>query len=468
MISNPSSMVKKSFFNARNVILILLAIILFFVVAKKAGWIGKDPGTKVAVEVVSPKTIVETVTASGKIQPETQVKISPDVSGEIIELNVKEGDKVRKGDLLCKIRQDNYLSILERTNAGVNGAKANLANAEARVIQANVQLTNNQSVFNRQKKLFEQNAISQQEFDASKAAYDNAKAEVDAAKQNVKAAEFNVKNAEATSKEAADNLGKTVIFAPVDGLVSKLNVEQGERVVGTSQMAGTEIMTIANVSEMEVNVEVNENDIIRVELGDTAEIDVDAYLDKKFLGIVTEIANSATSSMSVSADQVTNFPVKVRILRESYADLIPKGKDNYSPFRPGMTATVEVRTNRASNVLAVPVQSVTTREDTASYGVKDEKKDFKSNVSDEEQKKTQLVENPKQYVFVHENGFAKLREVTTGIQDNNNIHILSGLKAGEEVIAAPYKAISKVLKNKTPVSKVDKEELYAGMKEEEE
>lgn len=213
----------------------------------------------------------------------------------------------------------------------------------------------------------------------------------------------------------------------------------------------------------------NENDIIRVELGDTAEIDVDAYLDKKFLGIVTEIANSATSSMSVSADQVTNFPVKVRILRESYADLIPKGRDNYSPFRPGMTATVEVRTNRASNVLAVPVQSVTTREDTSSYGEKDEKKDVKiGTAQQEEQKKDRLLENPKQYVFVLENGFAKLREVKTGIQDNNNIHIVSGLKAGEEVISAPYKAISKILKNKTPVSKVDKEELYAGMKEEEE
>jgi HlyD family secretion protein len=460
---------KKKFFSIRNIIVILLVVVLLFVIAKKAGWIGKDPGTKVSIEEVSFKTIVETVTASGKIQPETQVKISPDVSGEIIELHVKEGDKVRKGDLLCKIRQDNYLSILERTNAGVNGAKANLANAEARVIQANVQLTNNQSVFNRQKKLFDQNAISQQEFDAAKASFENAKAEVDAAKQSVRAAEFNVKNAEATSKEAADNLGKTVIYSPVDGLVSKLNVEQGERVVGTSQMAGTEIMTIANVTEMEVNVEVNENDIIRVELGDTAEIDVDAYLEKKFLGIVTEIANSATSAMNVSADQVTNFPVKVRILRETYADLIPKGKDNYSPFRPGMTATVEVRTNRASGVLAVPVQSVTTREDTASYGKKDDKKDLKKSESPSgEPKKEKLIENPKQYVFVHENGFARLREVKTGIQDNNNIHILSGLKAGEEVISAPYKAISKLLKNKTPVSKVDKEELYAGMKEEEE
>lgn len=462
-------MIKKKIFSTRNIIIILLVIILFFVVAKKVGWIGSEPGTKVAVEQVSKKTIVETVTASGKIQPETQVKISPDVSGEIVELNVKEGDKVKKGDLLCKIRQDNYLSILERTNAGVNGAKANLANAEARVIQAGVQLTNNQSIFNRQKKLFEQNAISQQEFDAAKAAFENAKAEVEAAKQSVKAAEFNVKNAEATSKEAADNLGKTVIYAPVDGLVSKLNVEKGERVVGTSQMAGTEIMTIANVTEMEVNVEVNENDIIRVELGDTAEIEIDAYLEKKFLGIVTEIANSAATNISISADQVTNFPVKVRILRETYADLIPPGRENYSPFRPGMTATVEVRTNRASAVLAIPVQSVTTRDDTTSYGKQDDEKDKKKikELPENEKETKKLVESPKQYVFVYENGFARLREVKTGIQDNNYIHVINGLKPGEEVISAPYKAISKVLKNKTPVAKVDKEELYAGMTKEE-
>lgn len=462
-------MIKNKIFSVRNIIIILLVVILFFVVAKKAGWIGSEPGTKVSVEPVAQRTIVETVTASGKIQPETQVKISPDVSGEIVELHVKEGDKVRKGDLLCKIRQDNYLSILERTNAGVNGAKANLANAEARVIQAGVQLSNNQSIFNRQKKLFEQNAISQQEFDAAKAAFENAKAEVEAARQSVKAAEFNVKNAEATSKEAADNLGKTVIYSPVDGLVSKLNVEQGERVVGTSQMAGTEIMTIANVTEMEVNVEVNENDIIRVELGDTAEIEIDAYLEKKFLGIVTEIANSAATTVSISADQVTNFPVKVRILRETYADLIPQGRENYSPFRPGMTATVEVRTNRASAVLAVPVQSVTSREDTTSYGSKDKKEELaKEDGEEKEGEKKKLIENPKQYVFVYDNGVARLREVKTGIQDNNYIHIVSGLKAGEEVISAPYKAISKLLKNKTPVSKVDKEELYAGMKQEEE
>jgi len=364
-------MTKRKIFSIRNAIVFLLILILGFVIAKKAGWIGSDLGTKVATELVAKRTIVETVSASGKIQPETQVKISPDVSGEIVELAVKEGDKVLKGDLLCKIRQDNYLSILDRTNAGVNGAKASLANAEARVIQANAQLSNLQAVFNRQKKLFDQSAISQQEFDAAKAGYENALAEVEAAKQNVKAAEFNVKNAQATSKEASDNLGKTVIFSPVDGIVSKLNVEKGERVVGTSQMAGTEIMTIANVTEMEVNVDVNENDIIRLELGDTAEIEVDAYLEKTFLGIVTEIANSANSSLAMASDQVTNFPVKVRILRESYKDLIPNGKESYSPFRPGMTATVEVRTNRVTSVLSIPVQSVTTREDTSSYGIKE-------------------------------------------------------------------------------------------------
>jgi HlyD family secretion protein len=352
----------------RNLIIILSSLLLLFIIGKKTGVIGKNKHTKVTAEAVIKRNIIETVSGSGKIQPEMQVKISSDVSGEIIEMLVKEGDYVKKGDLLCRIQQDIYLSSLERVQATVNSSKAGSAQSKARLIQSKAQLANTESLFKRNKKLFEQGALSEQDYESAKAQFETAKAEVEAAEQSLSAAEYNIKNAEATLKEARTNLSRTSIFSPVDGKVSKLNVEKGERVVGTAQMTGTEIMTIANLNEMEVSVDVNENDIVRIELHDTADIEVDAYLDKKFKGIVTEVANSA-NTIGTSADQVTNFTVKIRILRESYMDLIPKDKPDYSPFRPGMSAAVDIQTSKAFNVISVPVQAVTTREDTTSYGV---------------------------------------------------------------------------------------------------
>lgn len=442
----------------RNLIIILSSLLLLFIIGKKTGVIGKNKHTKVTAEAVIKRNIIETVSGSGKIQPEMQVKISSDVSGEIIEMLVKEGDYVKKGDLLCRIQQDIYLSSLERVQATVNSSKAGSAQSKARLIQSKAQLANTESLFKRNKKLFEQGALSEQDYEAAKAQFETAKAEVEAAEQSLSAAEYNIKNAEATLKEARTNLSRTSIFSPVDGKVSKLNVEKGERVVGTAQMTGTEIMTIANLNEMEVSVDVNENDIVRIELHDTADIEVDAYLDKKFKGIVTEVANSA-NTIGTSADQVTNFTVKIRILRESYMDLIPKDKPDYSPFRPGMSAAVDIQTSKAFNVISVPVQAVTTREDTTSYGVK-EPKEKKESVTEDNSKTKEKEAKVVEYVFIIKNDIALLTPVITGIQDNNYIEIKKGLNEQDEIITGPYKVVSKTLKNKTPIEKVDKDDLF--------
>jgi len=444
---------------------ILIAVgvlIIMIIIAKKSGLIGSKDTVKVSTDIAIKRTIVEIVSANGKIQPEVEVKISPDVSGEIVELKVKEGDKVNKGDLLAKINPDIYLSNLDRMVAALNSSKANLANSKARLAQVQAQFTNAKLTFERNEKLYKENTISQSEFDAAKSAYEVAKSEVDAANETVIAAQYNVKSTEASLKEAKDNLTKTSIFAPVSGTISKLNVEKGERVVGTSQFAGTEIMRIADLSEMEVNVSVNENDIVRVHIGDTALIEVDAYLNRKFKGIVTEIANSANTS-GISVDQVTNFDVKIRIVRESYADLLVGKQKDESPFRPGMSATVDIQTKTVYNVLSIPIQSVTTRDDTTGVNKKKDIiiKDKVNNDNNEENSEKNKNIAVQEYIFIYQKGIAKLQKVKTGIQDNNYIEIIEGIKENDEVISAPYRAISKTLKNNDKVKKVKKEELFS-------
>lgn len=412
----------------------ITCLIIFLIIANRNGWINH--GTKVTVETeqLQKRTIVETVSANGKVQPEVEVKISADVSGEIVELHVKEGDEVKKGDLLVKINPDIYISMKERAVAALNTAKANLANAKARLSQVKAQFINTSASFTRNQSLIKEGAISPSEFDAAQAAHEVAKAEVEAAQQSVLASDYNVKSAGASLKEAGDNLLKTTIFAPMSGTVSMLAVEAGERVVGTSQMAGTEMMRIANLKEMEVNVDVNENDIVRLSLGDTTDIEVDAYTDRKFKGIVTQIANSA-KTLGLSADQVTNFEVKIRVLRSSYEDLLNKEKLHLSPFRPGMSATVEIQTNTVYNVLSAPIQAVTTREDTVETNL--------AKIKTGEKGKTDPV--MQECIFVCDNGVAKLQKVKTGIQDNKYIEIISGLGEKQEVITGPYSAVSKEL-----------------------
>ncbi len=434
---------------------ITLVIIIFSL--KKCGAVAV---TDVSAELPSKRNITEIVTANGKIQPEVEVKISSDVSGEIIEMLVKEGDAVKKGQLLCRIKPDTYESALDRVNASVNSSKANLQNTKAQLEQAKANYASAQASFNRNKKLFEQNAISPQEFETSKAQYESASATVKAAEETVKAAEFNINSAEASLKEANENLTKTMIYSPVDGTVSKLNVEKGERVQGVQGFQGTEIMKLANLNEMEVNVEVHENDIIKVKKGDTSLIEVDAYRDKKFKGIVTEIANSANTT-GVTADQVTNFSVKIRILQESYASMI-SGLNN-SPFRPGMSAAVEIQTKKINNALSLPIMAVTTRIDSSQIK-KNENKEMNADVEIsndlEEKQKSKEAPKPEEVVFIYLDGKVKQVKVKTGIQDNDYIHIISGITEKDQVITAPYGAVSKKLKDGMTVNLKERESLF--------
>jgi HlyD family secretion protein len=446
--------------------LIIIATILGIKSCSNSGAI------EVTTEKVQRRTIIETVSANGKIQPEVQLKISSDVSGEIVELKVKEGDHVTKGDLLVKIKPDIYQSSVDRANAAVSSSQSSIETAKAQVAQVKAQFANAEAAFSRSKKLFDQGAISQADFDNAKSSYESAKAQVESAESSVKASVFNVTSAQASMKEATENLNKTSIFAAVSGTVSKLSKEKGERVVGTNMMEGSEIMILANLNEMEVSVDVNENDIVRVQMKDTADIQVDAYMDRKFKGIVTEIANSANTS-GVMADQVTNFTVKIRILQESYKDLMDIKNPNLSPFRPGMSATVDIHTKSVTNVLSLPIQAVTTRSDSAMK--KDERKkdrdDNEAKVVDEKLKKIQMNQSPKdvkpqECVFVLKDGKVRLQKVKTGIQDNVAIEITNGLKEGEEVVNGPYNAVSKMLKDGMEVKKSDKADIASSWKKE--
>jgi HlyD family secretion protein len=439
--------------------IIVLTLLIILAVTKKKG-AGE---TKVITEFVSSRTIIETVSANGKIQPEVDVKISPYISGEVVELYVIEGGIVKKGDLLAKIDPEIYISNFERTEASLQMQKANLANAKARLAQSQAQFVKSEEDFKRSKKLFDQNVISQSDFDAASSVFTVAKEEVTAAKENVNASEFSVNSTEASLREAKENLTRTSIYAPNDGTVSRLSVEKGERVTGASQFSsGTEIMRIANLERMIVKVEVNENDIVRVNLNDTCIIEVDAYLNVKFKGIVTEIATSANVT-GISADQVTNFEVKILILEDSYKNMVRENDIIKSPFRPGMSATVDIQTETAPNILTVPIQAVTTRADTTEKMTTqpDDDEEETSGTDDEEiEVKIKKDEDLQEYVFLHDNGKAKMMEVITGIQDNMYIQIVEGLSKDQEIIVGPYRAVSKKLKDGDEVKKVDKKDLF--------
>lgn len=405
---------------------VVIVLLIFAVVGKKQGWFGKPATVKVAVERAEKRVIVETITANGKIQPEKEVKITPDVSGEIVELTVKEGDQVEKGQLLIRIKPDVYISQKDRSLAAISSARARLAQAEAQFIQAEL-------TFKRTKQLYEEQTISKSEFEQAEASYSVAKAEVDAAK-------YSVVSAEASVKEANENLVKTSIYSPMTGTVSMLLVELGERVAGTGLMAGTEMLRVADLSRMEARVEVNENDIPSVKIGDTATIKVDAYPDYKFKGVVTEIASSAKTT-GVSADQVTNFDVKILVLPESHLNI--KDVSGRHPLRPGMSATVDIQTQTKSDIIAVPIESVTTRSDTTKVLANSSKDDIRT------------------IVFITDGERALAKDVKTGIQDNSYIEIISGIAEGDRVISAPFSAISKKLSDSTLVEIVKKEDLFS-------
>lgn len=391
----------------------IIGIIILVVVLRKCGVIGADPQQEVVVEAPAVRNITEIITANGKVQPEIEVKISPEVSGEIVELAVKEGDYVQKGDLLIRIKADTYKSIRERAEASLQASKAQLKQLEAQLKQA-------KATFERQETLFAQSAISASDFESATGQYESLIAQVTAAKANVEASKAQLKQNE-------EDLAKTTIYAPSDGTISKLLVELGERVVGTATMAGTEMLRIADLSYMEVRAEVNENDIVRVEMGDSAKIEVDAYLGRKFDGIVTRIANSSISS-ATTADQVTSYEVRIKIVPESYADLIEQGQA--SPFRPSMSSTVDIVTNTKS-ALSIPIQSVTTR----------------------------VIDGKKQqvaFIFRADSSLVKQVTVETGIQDKEFIEVTSGVSEMDNVVSAPFVAISKTLIDGMKVKKDEK------------
>lgn len=425
-----------------------LYMLLVLVIAASAGAYYKyknkeEKAERVAVETAKKQTIVETVYASGKLFPATELEITSNVSGTIVELFVKEGDLVKKGQLLAKVDPEALVSIVERAEAATEGSKAQLEAVKAQKKQLEAQFANTKIIYERNKKLYKDGVISKSEFEAAEATFNTSKANIEAAVQNIVAAEFTVKSSEATVKEQKKNLSQTRIYAPISGVVSTLYKKQGEQVVGTAQMAGTPILKIANLKTVEVRVDVNERDILTTSIGDSADIELDAYPDRKFKGIVTQIANTATGLSGVTAqltsDQVTNFEVRILVLEDSYQDL--NGVSDRSPFRAGLSASTEITTNVVENILSVPVAAVTAREEDAETYSKEDKE-------------------MKEYVFVQSGDTVMMQEVQTGIQNDNFIAIRTGLKGGETVVTAPYDAISKLLEDGTKIKVVEEADLY--------
>ncbi len=432
--------------NNRTLIIVLLLVVVVLVVAAGLKAKSKPKGLEVEVEKIELRTLKETVSASGKIFPEKEVKISSDVSGEIVELYIEEGDSVKTGQLLAKIDPEVYVSAVERGEASLNNSKSNLAmqesgiaSSKAQVEQIQAQLMNARKIHERNDNLLKQEVISNADFEISEtnvrqleASLRSSEANYYSAIKSAEAASYSVKSSEAMLRELNTNLQRTTIVSPTNGIVSKLNVEQGERVVGTVQFEGTEMMRIANFNSMEVQVEVSENDILRVAFGDSVDIEVDAYLDETFRGIVSEIANSAANTgtggqVVLTSDQVTNFVVKIRILSESYAQLLDE--TGSIPFRPGMSAAVDIYTNTVRDALSVPIQAVTIRDLGLVGGIEEDDPEYE--------------EDEREVVFVYEADTARMIVVTTGIQNNDYIQISEGLDQDMEIIKGPYSAVSR-------------------------
>lgn len=439
-------------------ILILTLVLLAALFGlSKAGVFGKDEGTKVTSEKVQKRTIIEMVNASGKVYPEIEVKISPDISGEITELTVQEGDTVKKGQLLARIYADIYSIQRDQAAFGVNQSRAQVANSQASLDALQAQLEQAERTFDMQKKLFDEKVISRNEFNTADAALKTAKANYKAAVQNIRGGEASVQTAQANLSKAAKDLGRTSIVAPMDGVVSLLNVKKGEKVAGNSFNVGTEILRIADMNSIEVRVDVGENDIPKVKLGDSALIEIDAYSDRKFKGTVTQIASSNNGAAgqstltSTTSSDVTQYKVYIRLLPESYSDLLGKGS---FPFRPGMSANADIQTKTVTNVLSLPINAVTTREkEEAKLKEKQKEKDAEAPAPS--------VNDLEVVVFVLGTD-AKVKKVIVkpGIQDINYIEIISGIKEGEEIITGPYDVVNKSLKENDQVKVVDKKELF--------
>lgn len=442
---------------------ILLLLVVLLIILSKSGAFGKDEGTKVTAETTIKRTVIETVNASGKVYPEVEVKVSPDISGEVIELNVAEGDTVRRGQVLARIYADIYASQRDQASAIVAQQQAQVGNASAQLGALKATLDQAESNYNRQKKLLDQKVISRSEFEVAEQSFTSAKANYEAARQGIRANQASVQSAMASLQRASRDVSRATLVAPMDGVVSLLAVKKGERVVGTAQMAGTEMMRIADLKSIETQVEVGENDIPKVKIGDTAIVQIDAYNARKFKGVVYKIANPTVQTNAISSTTVTNYKVHIRLLPSSYMDMIGNGKP--FPFRPNMTASADIQTNTKPGILAVPLNAVTTR---------DKKDDAKANDKTKKEKTTVTVtttddetaaDDLEEVVYVmQKDGTVKKVKVKTGIQDINYIEILSGLSGNEQVITGPYDVVSKKLKDGMKVKIVPKDDLVKDIK----
>ncbi len=447
------------------IIIGLAVVVILLVVLKKAGALGKEEGIKVSAEKVAKRTIIETVTASGKIYPEIEVKVSPDISGEIVELNVQEGDSVRRGQVLAKIYADIYSTQRDQAAAEVSRSESMTANSAAELESLKSTLDQAQSTYNRQKKLLDDKVISRAEFEQAETSFRTAQANYNAAIQSIRSSKASEQGARATLSRAYKDLGRTTITSPMNGVISLLSVKKGERVAGNSFNVGTEMMRVADMSSMEVRVDVGENDVPKVHLGDSALIEVDAYNNRKFKGIVTQIASSSrgTSTSAPTSNDVTNYEVRIRLLTSSYKDLIDPKKPKTFPFRPGMNASADIQTKRHENVLSVPINAVTTREKGSDKAVKSEKSSFdkKEETSTDDASAKSASSDLEEVVYITQtDGKVKKVIVKTDIQDINYIEITSGLKDGNEVVTGPYSTVSKTLKDGTKVKVVPKEQLF--------
>jgi HlyD family secretion protein len=450
----------------------MVAVIATLLGLKKAGIIGKEEGTKVSVETVSRRNITEVVTASGKVYPEVEVKISPDVSGEIVELTVMEGDSVKKGQLLARVYADILATQRDQAAAVVNQQQAQVGNATASQEAFKARMNQAERQYDRQKKLFEEKVISRLEFEQAENAYLTSKADFNASLKSIQSTQAAVVSAQASLQRTNKDLGRTSVVAPMNGVVSLLNVKKGERVVGNSMMAGTEIMRIADMRVIEVRVDVGENDVPKVSYGDTAIVEVDAYTTRKFKGIVTQIASTnrgAGGSVSTSLTDVTNYEVRIRLMPDSYADLIDPSRPKNFPFRPGMSASADIQTNTHENVISVPINAVTTRDKSDTMSVdafknqSGDKKDKKTATptTDNPQMATRNVDEVEEVVFVlQQDGTVRRVKVRTDIQDISYIEVVDGLKPDDKVITGPYTTVSKSLRNGMKVKVVPKEELF--------
>jgi HlyD family secretion protein len=451
------------------VIFSLVGLIILLVILKKSGVLGKEEGIKVTTEKATKRTIVETVNASGKIYPEVEVKMSPDISGEIVELNVEEGDSVKRGQVLARIYGDIYATQRDQAAAIVNQQQAQVANASASLAAVQAQLDQARKTYDMQKQLYDEKVISQNEFNTADAAYKTAIANLNAAKQGIRGSQAAVQSAKAGLAKANKDISLATLVSPMNGVVSLLSVKKGERVVGSSMMAGTEMMRIADMSKIEVRVDVGENDIPKVHLGDSANIEVDAFNNRKFKGVVTQIASSnngaaSQNALSTTTTDVTNYKVYIRIDPDSYKDLIDPSKKKNFPFRPGMSASADIQTKTHTNVLSIPINAVTTRERNDSTA-----KNLSANGSNSDQTdlaaKSALDNGLDEVVFVVQaDGTVRKQIVQTGIQDINNIEVTSGLKEGDQVVTGPYEVVSKTLKPKDKVKVVSKADLFSGKK----